>query len=173
MNALESVGRLLEKILRYFPELMIGADMREELLLWTGEEEVNAFLEKLPELWALLQEDVAAAMEGDPAARSREEVTLAYPGFRAVAIQRMAHTLWDLEVPLLPRLMTEYAHSVTGIDIHPGAQIGKRFFIDHGTGVVIGTVIDDDNFDPFPARQKALNTVFHVILRIVTRNGNC
>jgi len=77
-------------------------------------------------------------MDGDPAARSFAEIIFAYPGFEAITVQRIAHVLWQLEVPLLPRIMTELAHSKTGIDIHPGAQVGKSFFIDHGTGVVIG-----------------------------------
>ena len=118
----------------------------EELAPWTGKVKAEAFLENLPGIGSLLREDLRAALEGDPAAQSEEEVILAYPGVRAVAIQRLAHELWGMEVPLLPRLMTEFAHSVTGIDIHPGAVIGKRFFIDHGTGVVIGetAVIGDD-----------------------------
>jgi serine O-acetyltransferase len=86
----------------------------------------------------LLKTDVEAAYAGDPAARSLEEIVLAYPGLEAVAIQRVAHLLYKEEVPLLPRMMTEWAHSRTGIDIHPGASIGSHFFIDHGTGVVIG-----------------------------------
>jgi len=96
------------------------------------------FLLGIPGLRALLKTDVEAAYAGDPAARSLEEIVLAYPGLEAVAIQRMAHLLYKEEVPLLPRMMTEWAHSRTGIDIHPGAAIGSHFFIDHGTGVVIG-----------------------------------
>ena len=92
----------------------------------------------LPEIRALLQTDVEAAYEGDPAARSFEEIIVAYPGLEAIAIQRTAHQLYQEGVPLIPRMMTEWAHSKTGIDIHPGAQIGSHFFIDHGTGVVIG-----------------------------------
>ncbi|MEN3942292.1 serine O-acetyltransferase EpsC [Prosthecobacter sp. SYSU 5D2] len=96
------------------------------------------FMVLLPEVRKLLQTDVAAAYEGDPAARSYEEIILAYPGLEAIAIQRSAHQLYTLGVPLIPRMMTEWAHGRTGIDIHPGAQIGSHFFIDHGTGVVIG-----------------------------------
>jgi serine O-acetyltransferase len=92
----------------------------------------------IPGVRALLKTDVEAAYAGDPAARSLEEIVLAYPGLEAVAIQRVAHLLYKEEVPLLPRMMTEWAHSRTGIDIHPGASIGSHFFIDHGTGVVIG-----------------------------------
>jgi serine O-acetyltransferase len=96
------------------------------------------FLHRLPEVRALVLTDVEAAYEGDPAARSYEEIILSYPCVEAIAIQRLAHLLHLREVPLLPRMMTEWAHSHTGIDIHPGAQIGSHFFIDHGTGVVIG-----------------------------------
>lgn len=96
------------------------------------------FLRRLPEVRALLRTDMEAAFHGDPAAECREEVILAYPGLEAIAIQRSAHLLYQSGVPLIPRMMTEWAHSRTGIDIHPGARIGSHFFIDHGTGVVIG-----------------------------------
>lgn len=96
------------------------------------------FMGTLPGIRGLLQTDVVAMYEGDPAAISHEEVILAYPGLEAIAVQRMAHVLYRLHVPLIPRIMTEFAHSRTGIDIHPGATIGSHFCIDHGTGVVIG-----------------------------------
>ncbi len=96
------------------------------------------FMVRLREVRKLLQTDVQAAFEGDPAARSYEEIILAYPGLEAIAIQRTAHQLYSMGVPLIPRMMTEWAHGRTGIDIHPGAEIGSHFFIDHGTGVVIG-----------------------------------
>ena len=96
------------------------------------------FMVRLPGVRQLLQTDVQAAFDGDPAARSFEEIILAYPGLEAIAIQRSAHLLYKSGVPLLPRMMTEWAHGRTGIDIHPGAQLGSHFFIDHGTGVVIG-----------------------------------
>ncbi len=99
---------------------------------------VCRFLAQIPEVRTLLQMDVQAAYDGDPAAQSFEEIILAYPGLEAISIQRLAHRLYQAEVPLLPRMMTEWAHSRTGIDIHPGAEIGTHFFIDHGTGVVIG-----------------------------------
>jgi serine O-acetyltransferase len=99
---------------------------------------VCRFLMGLPAVRALLQTDVEAAYEGDPAARSFEEIILAYPGLEAIAIQRTAHVLYKENVPVIPRMMTEWAHSRTGIDMHPGAEIGTHFFIDHGTGVVIG-----------------------------------
>lgn len=96
------------------------------------------FMRQLPEVRRLLRTDVQAAFDGDPAAGSYEEVILAYPGLEAIAIQRMAHVLYQENLPLIPRMMTEWAHNRTGIDIHPGAVIGTHFFIDHGTGVVIG-----------------------------------
>jgi serine O-acetyltransferase len=103
-----------------------------------AEELLMSFLDELPRLRRLIWTDIDAAYEGDPAAKSYEEVILAYPAIEAIAIQRMAHVLYEKEVPLIPRMMTEWAHSRTGIDIHPGAKIGPHFFIDHGTGVVIG-----------------------------------
>ena len=96
------------------------------------------FLSELPNIRSLLRTDVEAAYEGDPAAQSFEEIILAYPSLEAIAVQRMAHVLYNLGIPLIPRMMTEWVHSKTGIDIHPGATIGSHFFIDHGTGVVIG-----------------------------------
>ena len=99
------------------------------------------FLIQMPDVRKLLQMDVQAAYDGDPAAQSFEEIILAYPGLEAIATQRMAHLLYNIGVPLLPRMMTEWAHGRTGIDIHPGAEIGTHFFIDHGTGVVIGETV--------------------------------
>jgi serine O-acetyltransferase len=101
-------------------------------------ETVRRLLEELPAIRAVLQTDVEAAYEGDPSARTREEIILSYPFIEAIAVQRVAHLLYTEGVPLIPRMMTEWAHSQTGIDIHPGATIGSHFFIDHGTGVVIG-----------------------------------
>jgi len=98
----------------------------------------KAFLGRLPEVRRLLFTDIQAAYEGDPAATSREETLFCYPGMVAIISHRIAHELYVLNVPLLPRMITEHAHSITGIDIHPGARIGEAFFIDHGTGVVIG-----------------------------------
>ena len=102
------------------------------------EEAAFALLGKLPAIREMLKEDVKAAYVGDPAASSCDEVILSYPGLKAIAIQRLAHVLYEAKIPFIPRMMTEYAHSTTGIDIHPGACIGKGCFIDHGTGVVIG-----------------------------------
>ena len=99
---------------------------------------VKQFIESLPTIQKLLVSDVHAAYEGDPAASSPAETVFCYPGIFAITNQRLAHRLYELKVPLIPRIITEYAHSATGIDIHPGAKIGDKFFIDHGTGVVIG-----------------------------------
>ena len=105
-----------------------------------------AFLGKIPQVRSLVQTDLEAAFEGDPAATSRSEIIFSYPGLFAITVYRLAHELFAMGVPMLPRMMTEYAHSVTGIDIHPGATVGKYFFIDHGTGIVIGetTVIGNN-----------------------------
>jgi serine O-acetyltransferase len=96
------------------------------------------FLSRIPKVRAMLTADVQAAYDGDPAAKSIDEIIYCYPGFYAVTVYRVAHELLEMGVPLMPRIMTEYAHSVTGADIHPGAHIGESFFIDHSTGVVIG-----------------------------------
>lgn len=103
-----------------------------------GREICILFLKKIPSILEVLITDVKAGFEGDPAAESYEQIIMSYPGFYATMVQRIAHELFLLKVPIIPRCMTESAHSVTGIDIHPGAVIGKSFFIDHGTGVVIG-----------------------------------
>lgn len=96
------------------------------------------FLSNLPRVRDLLQTDTEAAFQGDPAALSKEEIIVAYPFIEAIAVQRLAHELYLQKIPLIPRIMTEWAHGRTGIDLHPGAQIGSHFFIDHGTGTVIG-----------------------------------
>ena len=103
------------------------------------------FIKTLPELRVVLATDIRAALEGDPAAKSYDEVIFSYPGLFTITVYRMAHKLCELDVPLLPRMMTEYAHSLTGIDIHPGAEIGESFFIDHGTGVVVGETTEIGN----------------------------
>lgn len=103
-----------------------------------GQAKTMLFLERLPELRGRLATDVQAAYDGDPACKSLDEVIFCYPGLEAVTVYRLAHLLYELDIPFIPRMMTEWAHSRTGIDIHPGATIGDYFFIDHGTGVVIG-----------------------------------
>ena len=103
------------------------------------------FFDAIPRIRALIQTDVQAAYDGDPAATSKDEIIFCYPGLFAITVYRLAHVLYELKVPMLPRIMSEHAHSVTGIDIHPGATVGHHFFIDHGTGIVIGetTIIGD------------------------------
>lgn len=101
-------------------------------------EKAHDFFEQIPEIYRVLNTDIDSIVNGDPAARNRFEVIRAYPGFYAIAFYRLAHALLELELPLVPRILTEHAHSKTGIDIHPGATIGEHFFIDHGTGIVIG-----------------------------------
>jgi serine O-acetyltransferase len=124
-----------ERIIRHTP----GKAQQESVRI------ADEFFEFLPSLYDLIEEDVNAMFQGDPAAKSRSEVVRTYPGFHAIAAYRIANTLHRLGVAEVPRMITEYAHSKTGIDIHPGATIGKSFCIDHGTGVVIGetTVIGD------------------------------
>ena len=111
-----------------------------------AEEITGELLQKLPQIQRVLQKDLEANFDGDPAAHNMEEVVLSYPGFFAIFIYRIAHELYLQEVSMIPRIMTEYAHSQTGIDINPGATIGEYFFIDHGTGIVVGeTTIIGDN----------------------------
>lgn len=110
-----------------------------------GEEHALELVRKIPKIRKMLEGDVQAAFDGDPAAKSFDEIIFSYPGMKAIMVHRIAHEIYLQGIPLLPRIMSEYAHALTGIDIHPGAIIGKNFFIDHGTGVVIGetTVIGD------------------------------
>ena len=110
----------------------------EESYLARAEDLCCAFMGKIPQIREYLTTDVQAAFDGDPAAKSRDEIIFCYPGLFAISVHRLAHELYQLSVPMIPRIMSEYAHSITGIDIHPGATIGKYFFIDHGTGVVVG-----------------------------------
>ncbi len=111
-----------------------------------GQAKTLQFLEQLPELRKILALDVEAAYRGDPACRSLDEVIFCYPGLEAVTVYRLAHLLHGIDVPLVPRMMTEWAHSRTGMDIHPAARIGRHFFIDHGTGVVIGETCEIGNY---------------------------
>lgn len=110
-----------------------------------GREEAIAFIKKLPDIRVLLAKDVRAAFEGDPAAKNYDEIIFCYPGLQAVTVYRIAHQLLRQGIPLMPRIMCEYVHGLTGIDIHPGARIGESFFIDHGVGVVIGETTEIGN----------------------------
>lgn len=140
------VGELLENIRYNLQKQMLKAyrctnafpDDTQEELQNKAETVCTVFLEKLVQVQEKLETDVQAAYDGDPAAYSKDEIIYSYPGLYAIMVNRIAHELFLLDVPLIPRIMTEHAHSITGIDIHPGATIGKYFFIDHGTGIVIG-----------------------------------
>lgn len=138
---LEHLEEEIYKSLEYRPpEGMHKKDLRPAAHTLTLE-----FLAKLPHIRELLQTDTEAAYNGDPAALSKEEVIVAYPFIETIALQRLAHELYKKQVPLIPRIMTEWAHSRTGIDLHPGARIGSHFFIDHGTGAVIGETAEIGN----------------------------
>ena len=140
-NTKHSLSMLME-------DVMYNLNKQITLILQTGMDDGDAkekaqeislaFFRRLPAVRATVQTDVEAAYAGDPAATSADEIIFCYPGLYAITVYRLAHVLYDLGVPMLPRIMTEYAHGVTGIDIHPGAAIGNYFFIDHGTGIVIG-----------------------------------
>ncbi len=138
-------GRLRRCASRESYLAMLAADIFWRLEAMTDRDSTQTFLLRIPAVRAALELDLQAFLDGDPAASCLEEIIVSYPGFYAIWVQRLAHSLYGLDVPLLPRMMTEQAHSRTGIDIHPGAVLGNSFFIDHGTGVVIGqtTVIGD------------------------------
>jgi serine O-acetyltransferase len=141
----ESAFRQIRMCLCYVEECE-RPDRRDDAPAEKRAREVTlAFLEGIPDIRAKLAGDVQAAYDGDPAALNSDEVILAYPGLLAISVQRLAHLLYEFNVPLMPRIMSEWVHSRTGIDIHPGARIGKNFFIDHGTGVVIGETTDIGN----------------------------
>ena len=138
----EQIARALEHESRVSPP--VDADGSAIDFLMPAQVRTFAFLETLPEMRRMLAADVQAAFDGDPAAKTLDEIIFCYPGLEAITVHRIAHELYRLQVPFIPRIMSEWSHSRTGIDIHPGAQIGPSFFIDHGTGVVIGetTVIE-------------------------------
>lgn len=129
---------LHEKLKSQIKITLVGSTADKETIRNKAKEITAAFMEQIPQVQDLLMKDVEATMAGDPAANSKDEVILAYPGLYAIFVYRYAHVLYKLGVPMLPRIMSEYAHGQTGIDINPGATIGEYFFIDHGTGIVIG-----------------------------------
>lgn len=129
---------LYDKLKSQIKVTLIGSTEDKEAIRKKAKELTAAFMEQIPQVQALLMKDVDAQLAGDPAANSKDEVILAYPGLYAIFVYRYAHVLYQLGVDLLPRMMSEYAHGQTGIDINPGATIGEYFFIDHGTGIVIG-----------------------------------
>ncbi|MDE6776847.1 MAG: serine acetyltransferase, partial [Oscillospiraceae bacterium] len=122
-------------VLHYLPEY---ENKQQEIITNKAEELTFAFLEKIPKIREYIETDVQATFDGDPACFNKTEIIYSYPGLFAIMVNRIAHEFYVLGVPMIPRIMTEHAHSKTGIDIHPGAEIGKYFFIDHGTGIVIG-----------------------------------
>lgn len=142
-DVLFNLIRQISIVLRYVPEY---EKSDEKTISNEAEELALKFLKTIPKIREYADTDVQAAFNGDPAAFNKDEIIISYPGLFAVLVNRIAHELYLLNIPLIPRIMTEYAHSATGIDIHPGATIGKYFFIDHGTGIVIGeTTIIGDN----------------------------
>ena len=148
-NAKHNLSMLME-------DVMYNLNKQIRLILQSGMDDAEAkekaqeicleFFRRIPAVRATVQTDVEAAFSGDPAATSTDEIIFCYPGLYAITVYRLAHVLYTLEVPMIPRMMTEHAHGITGIDIHPGATVGKYFFIDHGTGIVIGetTVIGEN-----------------------------
>ena len=142
-DAMFCLNKQIDRVLRYKPEYK---EAPEEEVTEEAQRIAVAFFKKIPTIREYVEGDLEAAYDGDPAAYYREEIILSYPGVYAITVNRIAHELFLLGVPLIPRIMTEHAHWQTGIDIHPGATIGKSFFIDHGTGIVIGeTTIIGDN----------------------------
>lgn len=152
-NANNNLSMLIEDVMFHLnKQIAIALKYRQEegkTQEEIGEESQRiaiAFFEKIPHIREYVDTDLQAAFDGDPAACYKDEIIFSYPGLYAITVNRIAHELYQLSVPMIPRIMTEYAHGVTGIDIHPGAAIGKYFFIDHGTGIVIGesTIIGDN-----------------------------
>lgn len=138
----EAAYRQIFMCLCYMDETRHGDDRPERPSEERARDLTVRFLEAIPEIREMLASDVQAAFDGDPAALNVDEVIMAYPGLLAISVHRLSHALYELGVPLMPRIMSEWAHAKTGIDIHPGARIGRHFFIDHGTGVVIGETTD-------------------------------
>jgi serine O-acetyltransferase len=138
----EAAFRQIYMCLRYMQETQREASRGERSIDQQARAITLDFLESIPDIRERLAGDVQAAFDGDPAALNLDEIVLAYPGLLAISVQRMAHKLYKVGVPLMPRIMSEWVHMQTGIDIHPGARIGRNFFIDHGTGVVIGETTD-------------------------------
>ena len=149
-NAKHNLSMLIEDVMYHLSDQLSlvyqGTGETETDAQRHAQETALAFFRQIPAVRAMVQTDLQAAYDGDPAATGMAEIIFAYPGLFAITVYRLAHVLYTLNVPMLPRIMTEHAHSITGIDIHPGATVGKYFFIDHGTGIVIGetTVIGDN-----------------------------
>ena len=137
-DLLEDIQYNLTKQVKKALKYVSGDNLSEKEAREKAEQIAVQFLERIPAIRGMLAKDVQAAYDGDPAAFNTDEVIFSYPGVFAITVNRVAHELFLLKVPMIPRIMTEYAHNLTGIDIHPGATIGEYFFIDHGTGVVVG-----------------------------------
>lgn len=134
-DVMYNLSKQISIVLKYLPE---HENKSDDELLTEAEQLTLKFLDRLTEIRRLINTDLEAAYDGDPAAFNKPEIVFSYPGLFAILVSRIAHELYLLNVPLIPRIMTEYAHTQTGIDIHPGATIGEYFFIDHGTGIVVG-----------------------------------
>ena len=149
-NAKHNLSMLIEDVMfNLTNQIMLvyqSSGELEESALMHAQDVCLEFFRQIPTVRAMVQTDLQAAYDGDPAATSMAEIIFAYPGLYAITVYRLAHILYTLKVPMLPRIMSEHAHTLTGIDIHPGATVGKYFFIDHGTGIVVGetTVIGDN-----------------------------
>ena len=149
-NAKHNLSMLIEDVMfNLTNQIMLvyqSSGELEESALMHAQDVCLEFFRQIPAVRAMVQTDLQAAYDGDPAATSMAEIIFAYPGLYAITVYRLAHILYTLKVPMLPRIMSEHAHTLTGIDIHPGATVGKYFFIDHGTGIVVGetTVIGDN-----------------------------
>ncbi|MBQ3252320.1 MAG: serine acetyltransferase [Oscillospiraceae bacterium] len=149
-NAKHNLSMLIEDVMYNLTEQVTRVlhtdDVSQEQARVQAQQICLEFFRQIPQVRAVVQTDLQAAYDGDPAATGMAELIFSYPGLFAITVYRLAHVLYELKVPMIPRIMTEHAHSVTGIDIHPGATIGKYFFIDHGTGIVIGetTVIGEN-----------------------------
>ena len=149
-NAKHNLSILIEDVMSHLTDQISlvyqSVGEKEDAAQKHAQETALEFFRQIPEVRAMVQTDLQASYDGDPAATDMAEIIFAYPGLFAITVYRLAHVLYTLKVPMLPRIMSEYAHSITGIDIHPGATIGKYFFIDHGTGIVVGetTVIGDN-----------------------------
>ena len=149
-NAKHNLSMLIEDVMAHLTEQVAlvyqGCGEDEAAAKIHAQQVALDFFRQIPAVRAMVQTDLQAAYDGDPAATGMAEIVFAYPGLFAITVYRLAHVLYTLNVPMLPRIMTEHAHSITGIDIHPGATVGKFFFIDHGTGIVVGetTVIGDN-----------------------------
>jgi serine O-acetyltransferase len=157
-NISERIGQLVDDVaemlyqqvrccLRYREQVPGGESLGDKCAACDNEaaQTVATFLDRMPGVRDMLAFDLAAHFDGDPAAQSPDETIFCYPGLFAITVQRLAHEFFVMDVPMLPRIMTEYAHSLTGIDIHPGAKLGKNLFIDHGTGVVVGETTEIGN----------------------------